>query len=237
MLQVRNLHVNYGKIRAVRDVSLRVGQGEIVSLIGANGAGKTTTLMAISGLIKASSGSVQFRGQEITGKAPGKIVAGGIVQVPEGRQVFSRLTVEENLKMGGFTVRDKQRIRQRMEWVQELFPILRQRRDQKAGSLSGGEQQMLAIGRALICGADLLLLDEPSLGLAPIMVQQVFQVLQQLRREGISILLIEQNASDAMAISQRTYIMETGEIAMQGESRELIADPKIASVYLGGEVQ
>ena len=237
MLTISHLHVNYGKIRAVRDVSLQVGQGETVSLIGANGAGKTTILMTVSGMLRPEHGSIRFRGEEIGGDAPGRIVSRGIVQVPEGRQIFSRLTVEENLRMGGFTVRDFGLVRQRTEWVHELFPILRDRRNQKAGSLSGGEQQMLAIGRALVCGADLLLLDEPSLGLAPIMTGQVFRVLRQLKEEGIAILLVEQNAADAMAISDRTYIIETGKIAMEGKSQELIADPRVIDVYLGGEIQ
>ena len=237
MLTISHLHVNYGKIRAVRDVSLTVGQGETVSLIGSNGAGKTTILMTVSGMLRPEHGSIRFRGEEVAGDAPGRIVSRGIVQVPEGRQIFSRLTVEENLRMGGFTVRDSGLVRQRTEWVHELFPILSDRRNQKAGSLSGGEQQMLAIGRALVCGADMLLLDEPSLGLAPIMTGQVFRVLRQLKEEGIAILLVEQNAADAMAISDRTYIIETGKIAMEGKSQELITDPRVIDVYLGGEIQ
>lgn len=236
MLTVSDLNVNYGKIRAVRNLSLEVGEGEIVSLIGTNGAGKTTTLMAISGLLKPRSGSIRFQGKEIAGTSPVKIVDSGIVQVPEGRQVFSKLTVEENLRMGGFSVKETGKIRQRIDEVNALFPILAQRRDQKAGSLSGGEQQMLAIGRALVSGAKLLLLDEPSLGLAPIVVGQVFHVIQQLREQGLSILLIEQNAADAMAISDRTYIIETGEIAMEGSSRDLAKDPRVQSVYLGGDL-
>lgn len=237
MLEVTNLSVSYGHINAVRNISFTVGDNEIVSLIGANGAGKTTTLSAISGLIKHRSGTASYNGKNILGTSPVKIVSAGIVQVPEGRQVFSRLTVEENLRMGGFLVRDQKIVRDRTEYVNELFPILAERRLQKAGSLSGGEQQMLAIGRALVSGAKLLLLDEPSLGLAPIVVKQVFRVIQKLRDEGIAILLVEQNAQEAMAISDRTYIMETGEIAMEGSSAEIAQDPRIKSVYLGGDIK
>lgn len=236
MLRVNNLSVSYGRINAVRNISFNVDESEIVSLIGANGAGKTTTLMALSGIIKNNGGSAIYNGKEILGESSVKIVAQGVVQVPEGRQVFSKLTVEENLRMGGFLIKDQKLVQSRIDYVSELFPILAERKHQKAGSLSGGEQQMMVIGRALISGARLLLLDEPSLGLAPIIVKQVFDVIRRLREEGMAILLVEQNAREAMAISDRTYIMETGEIVMEGESSKLAEDPRVKNGYLGGDL-
>ncbi len=235
MLKVSNLNISYKKINAVRDVSFEIREGEIVSLIGSNGAGKTSTMRAISGLVKARSGSILFNGQEVLGMSPTQIVASGIVHVPEGRQVFSKLSVGENLEMGGFLTKDRKVVRERMDRIFELFPILKERIHQKAGSLSGGEQQMLAIGRGLVTGSKLLLLDEPSLGLAPIIVEQVFEVIQKLKESGMTILLVEQNAWDAMAISNRTYIMESGAIVLEGPSEEVAENEEVKRIYLGGK--
>ena len=235
MLKVSNLSISYKKINAVRDISFEINEGEIVSLIGSNGAGKTSTMKAISGLVKAKSGSVLFNGKEVLGMSPTQIVSSGIVHVPEGRQVFSKLSVEENLQLGGYLTKDKKVIRDRMDYVFNLFPILKERLHQKAGSLSGGEQQMLAIGRGLVTGSKLLLLDEPSLGLAPIVVEQVFDVIQTLKESGITILLVEQNAWDAMAISDRTYIMESGAIVLEGPSEEVAENEEVKQIYLGGK--
>ncbi len=235
MLKVTNLSVSYKKIRAVREISFEIGEGEVVSLIGSNGAGKTSTMRAISGLVPAAGGSVTLNGEEMTGKSPVQIVSAGIVHVPEGRQVFSRLTVAENLEMGGWLTKDKQKVRERMEYVFELFPVLRERLRQMAGSLSGGEQQMLAIGRGLVTGPKVLLLDEPSLGLAPIVVERVFEVIRKLQENGITILLVEQNAMDAMAVSGRTYIMESGSIVLDGPSGEIAGNNEVKRIYLGGK--
>ena len=235
MLKVSNLSISYKKINAVREISFEIREGEIVSLIGSNGAGKTSTMRAISGLIKAKSGSIQFNGKEILGMSPTQIVSAGIVHVPEGRQVFSKLSVGENLQLGGYLTKDRRILKERMNYVFDMFPILKERIHQKAGSLSGGEQQMLAIGRGLVTGAKLLLLDEPSLGLAPIVVEQVFEVIQTLQRNGMTILLVEQNAWDAMAISNRTYIMESGAIVMEGPSEEVAENEEVKRIYLGGK--
>lgn len=234
MLEATGLSVSYGQINAVRNVSFHVEEGEIVSLIGSNGAGKTTILKTLSGLLKAKAGTITCQGQDITAKSSSEIVRSGIVHVPEGRQVFSSISVEDNLFLGGYQVRDKGVIRNRMDYVHELFPILKERAHQKAGSLSGGEQQMLAIGRGLISQPKYLLLDEPSLGLAPIIVQQVFRVIRELKGEGITILLVEQNAVDALNISDRTYILESGEIVLEGDSREIAASEDVQKIYLGG---
>ena len=235
MLEVQNLSVSYGRIAAVRGVSLTVSPGEIVSLIGANGAGNTTTLRAVSGLLR-SQGTVHWKGQDLTGQPASRIVAAGIVQVPEGRQVFSGMTVQENLLLGGYLVRDKAEKQARIEAVCDLFPILRERRQQKAGSLSGGEQQMLAIGRAIVAGAEALLLDEPSPGLAPVVIEQVFDVIRTLRDRGLAILLVEQNAGDALAISDRGYIMESGQIVLSGSGRDLACSDDVRTIYLGGGI-
>ena len=235
MLRVSNLSISYKKINAVRDISFEIGDGEIVSLIGSNGAGKTSTMRAISGLVRAKSGSITLDGEEMTGKSPSQIVSAGIVHVPEGRQIFSRLTVAENMEMGGYLTKDKQKVRERTDYVFELFPVLRERLRQKAGSLSGGEQQMLAIGRGLVTGPKVLLLDEPSLGLAPIIVERVFEVIRKLQKDGITILLVEQNAVDAMAISGRTYIMESGSIVLDGPSAEIAENDEVKRIYLGGK--
>ena len=235
MLKVSNLSISYKKINAVRNISFEINEGEIVSLIGSNGAGKTSTMKAISGLVKAKSGSILFNGREVLGMSPTQIVSSGIVHVPEGRQVFSKLSVGENLQLGGYLTKDRKVIRERMNYVFDLFPILKERIHQKAGSLSGGEQQMLAIGRGLVTGSKLLLLDEPSLGLAPIVVEQVFDVIQTLKQNGITILLVEQNAWDAMAISDRTYIMESGAIVLEGTSEEVAGNEEVKQIYLGGK--
>lgn len=235
MLEIKDLHVKYDAISAVKGVSLNVNQGELVSLIGANGAGKTTILRTISGLIKASEGSITFEGQDITNASTSGIVAKGIVQVPEGRQIFSKMTIEENLKLGAFTQKDKKRNEETIERSFELFPILKARYKQLAGTLSGGEQQMLAICRAIMTSPKLLLLDEPSMGLSPLMTQQVFDVIQTLKSEGITMLLVEQNAYDALEISDRAYILETGLVTIEGESSKLTEDPAVKRAYLGGD--
>ena len=236
MLKLEHVTVKYGGITAVDGISLNIQQGETVAMIGANGAGKSTTLHAISGLKKIASGSIWFDGQDITRVQPHKIVEMGLVQVPEGRQIFTKLSVEENLRMGAYTMKDIQKQKENRERAMELFPILRERAHQAAGTLSGGEQQMLAIARALMSSPRMLLLDEPSMGLSPIMTQQVFSVLRQLKEEGITIFLIEQNAYDALEISDRAYILETGRISLEGPSSELIADERVKNAYLGGDV-
>ena len=236
MLEIEHLSVSYGRINAVRDVSLTVGKGEIVSLIGANGAGKSTTLKAVSGLLKAREGTVRWEEADLTGRSASQIVAAGIVQVPEDRQVFSEMTVLENLLLGGYLVKDKNVRQSRIEEVCALFPILWERQRQKAGSLSGGEQQMLAIGRAIVSGARALLLDEPSLGLAPVVIEQVFDVILRLRDSGLAILLVEQNAGDALAVSDRGYIMESGQIVLSGPGRDLADNDDVRNIYLGGGI-
>ena len=236
MLKVDNLVVRYGGITAVDGVSLELEEHETVALIGANGAGKTTTLHTISGLLKAAGGKIFFQDEEITKVPAENLVARGVVQVPEGRQVFAKLTVEENLRLGAYLQKDKQVIRANHEKVMTLFPILQERRRQAAGTLSGGEQQMLAIGRALMSNPKLLLLDEPSMGLSPLMTQQVFDVLLELKKQGMTILLVEQNAYEALTISDRAYIMETGNITLEGRSSELIHDPRVKDAYLGGDL-
>ena len=236
MLEIEHLSVSYGRINAVRDVSLTVGKGESVSLSGANGAGKSTTLKAVSGLLKAREGTVRWEETDLTGRSASQIVAAGIVQVPEGRQVFSEMTVLENLLLGGYLVKDKNVRQSRIEEVCALFPILWERQRQKAGSLSGGEQQMLAIGRAIVSGARALLLDEPSLGLAPVVIEQVFDVILRLRNSGLAILLVEQNAGDALAVSDRGYIMESGQIVLSGPGRDLAGNDDVRNIYLGGGI-
>lgn len=236
MLELKDLVVRYGGITAVNGVSLQVEEHETVALIGANGAGKTTTLHTISGLLKPVSGQVLFGGEDITKSPAERIVARGIVQVPEGRQVFAKLTVEENLRLGAYLRKDKAGIAESYEKAMALFPILKERRRQPAGTLSGGEQQMLAIGRALMSAPQVLLLDEPSMGLSPLMTQQVFDVLQALKKQGMTILLVEQNAYEALTISDRAYIMETGSITLEGRSSELIDDPRVKDAYLGGDL-
>jgi len=236
MLQINDLIVRYGGITAVDGISMHIEEHETVTLIGANGAGKTTTLHSISGLLKAAGGSISFCGEDIT-KAPAEsIVQRGIIHVPEGRQVFAKLTIEENLRLGAYLQKDKAVIQENYEKAMTLFPILRERRKQAAGTLSGGEQQMLAIGRALMGNPRVLLLDEPSMGLSPLMTQQVFDVLKELKAGGMTILLVEQNAYEALTISDRCYIIETGNITLEGRSSELINDPRVKDAYLGGDL-
>jgi branched-chain amino acid transport system ATP-binding protein len=233
MLELEDLRAGYGNIEALHGISLSVGEGEIVTLIGANGAGKTTTLMTISGCVRARTGAIRFRGRDISGLPPHEIVALGLVQSPEGRKIFPRLTVAENLEMGAFTRRDADGIAADQNRVFELFPILGERRRQPGGTLSGGEQQMLAIARALMARPKLLLLDEPSLGLAPLVVSRIFEVIRELNREGATILLVEQNAQMALKAAHRGYVLETGTIAMADAADKLLADPRVRSAYLG----
>ena len=233
MLEFKNVSTYYGKIQALHDVSLHINQGEIVTLIGANGAGKTTLLMTLCGDPKPQSGQVLFEGQDITQWHTAKIMRGDIAIVPEGRRIFSRLTVEENLYMGAFFV-DKAEQESLLAEVYELFPRLKERVHQRAGTMSGGEQQMLAIGRALMSKPRLLLLDEPSLGLAPIIIQQIFEIIERLRERGMTIFLVEQNANQALKLADRGYVLETGRVVLAGTGAELLADPAVRQAYLGG---
>lgn len=233
MLSVNNLYVKYGLIEAIHDVSFQVNQGEIVSLIGANGAGKTSILRTISGLVRPSAGSVNFEGVAIEKEAPQKIVRKGLSQVPEGRHVFSGLTVQENLEMGAF-LRNDAEIKADYESVYRRFPVLKERRKQDAATLSGGEQQMLAMGRALMSRPKLLLLDEPSMGLAPIFIREIFSIIQEIKAQGTTVLLIEQNANMALSIADRGYVLETGKIVLEGTGQELIASESVKKAYLGG---
>ena len=234
LLTVDNLTVHYGAIQALRGISFSVDEGEIITLIGSNGAGKTTTLHSISNIIKKTSGTVTFQGENITSTSADAIVRTGLIQVPEGRRIFSNLSVRENLEMGAFTRKDKAGIKADMENVFELFPRLKERLKQLAGTLSGGEQQMLAMGRALMARPKLLLLDEPSMGLAPILVDEIFSIIQKINKDGTTILLVEQNAFKALSIANRAYILETGSIVKTGEASALISDDSIRSAYLGG---
>ncbi len=234
MLEVKDLQVNYGAIRALKGISFKVERGSIVTLIGSNGAGKTTTLKAICGLVKAKAGRIFLNGEEITNKSTNEIVSRKVTMVPEGRRIFPNLTVQENLLVGAFQRKDKDGIKQDMEWVFELFPRLKERINQKGGTLSGGEQQMLAIARALMSKPDLLMLDEPSLGLAPIIVEELFQVIGQIHQEGKTILLIEQNAYAALNIADYGYVLETGQIVLHGTGKELLDNEKVRQAYLGG---
>lgn len=234
MLKIEHLQVAYGGIQALRGISLEVPDGKIVTLIGANGAGKSTTLRTISGLVKAESGSIQWNGEELLGKPIDKIISAGIAMSPEGRRVFADLTVLENLKLGAYLRKDKAEIEKDLKWVYELFPRLEERNWQSAGTLSGGEQQMLAMGRALMSRPKLLMLDEPSMGLAPILVEQIFKIIQTLHEAGTTILLVEQNAQAALSIADRGYVLETGKIVTSGTGTELLASPEIKKAYLGG---
>lgn len=234
MLEVEGLRVTYGGIEAARGINLRVAEGELVCLIGSNGAGKTTTLRAISGVVPLTSGRIRFQGQEITAWPADRIVARGLAQCPEGRQVFARLSVAENLRMGAILRRDEAQVRRDMDWILSLFPVLGQRLRQPAGTLSGGEQQMLAIGRALMSGPRLLLMDEPSLGLAPRVMERIFQVILDLKQQGRTILLVEQNARKALQIADRGYVMENGAITLSGSAAELRHNPDVERAYLGG---
>jgi len=233
LLELKQLQVAYGGIQAVKGIDLIVGHGELVCLIGANGAGKTTTLKGITGLQPVKSGSIHYDGEDITGKPAFRLVRRGLSMVPEGRGVFGALSIDENLAMGAYTRTDQARIREDVDRVFALFPRLKERRKQTAGTLSGGEQQMLAMGRAMMSRPKLLLLDEPSMGLAPLMVQKVFETVLAIAREGVTILLIEQNAKLALEVSTRGYVMESGEITLSGASRQLLSDPKVRAAYLG----
>lgn len=233
MLQVRNLKVRYGGIAAVKGVSFEVAQGEMVCLIGANGAGKTTTLKALAGMLKPAEGTVIYDGTDITGAPAHSLVGRGLSLVPEGRGVFARLTVEENLAMGAYTRTDSAVVSQDLEHIFGLFARLKERRAQLAGTLSGGEQQMLAIGRALMSRPRLLVLDEPSMGLAPMMVQKIFETIVQVRSQGVTVLLVEQNAKLALETSQRAYVMESGMVTLTGKASDLLDDPQVRKAYLG----
>ena len=232
MLTFANVNTFYGKIQALHDVSLQVEAGEIVTLIGANGAGKTTLLMTLCGDPAPTSGSIRYRDEELVGAQTCDIMRRDVAIVPEGRRVFSRLTVEENLAMGAFFL-DRKEVQAQLETTLALFPRLKERYQQRAGTMSGGEQQMLAIGRALMSKPKLLLLDEPSLGLAPIIIQQIFEIIEELRRQGVTIFLVEQNANQALKLADRGYVMEHGRILMQGSGAELLADPQVREAYLG----
>jgi len=234
LLLVDRLSLSYGKIAAVREISLTVNEGQVVCLIGANGAGKTTTLRGLSGLLAPQRGRITFAGQTIGGKKPHQIARLGLIQVPEGRQVFSEMTIAENLQMGGYLVKDGRVLKQRLEQILDLFPRLRQRIRQLAGSLSGGEQQMLAIGRALMAAPRLLLLDEPSLGLAPLIVEEIFALIASLKAEGKTILVVEQNAQMALDIADFAYVLESGRVKLSGPAAEIGADPQVLEAYLGG---
>ena len=233
MLEVKDLKVSYGVIEAIKGVSFEVNQGEIIALIGANGAGKTTILQTISGLIPAKTGTITFNGKDIT-KTPGyKIVSMGMAQVPEGRRVFSQLSVLKNLQLGAYTRKDKQEIAESLEMVYERFPRLAERKNQLSGTLSGGEQQMLAMGRALMSKPDIVLMDEPSMGLSPILVNEIFDIIKEINKAGTTILLVEQNAKKALSVADRAYVLETGNISLSGPASELINDDNIKKAYLG----
>ena len=234
MLEVNNLEVYYGVICALKGISFHVNEGEIVSLIGANGAGKTTTMQSVIGLLPKKNGTVTFNGTDITKMPCHKIVRSGMTQVPEGRRIFQELTVYENLLMGAYTIKNQQQFKADLESIYERFPRLAERRNQIAGTLSGGEQQMLAISRALMCHPKLLMLDEPSMGLSPLLVDQVFEIIKDINRDGTTILLVEQNAGKSLAISDRAYVMETGSIVLTGTGAELAASEKVRKAYLGG---
>ena len=233
MLEVKNLSVSYGAIEAVKDISFTVNDGEIVSLIGANGAGKTTTLHTITGLVPAKSGSVMYNGVDLLKTHNNKIVTLGMAHIPEGRHVFTRMSVEENLEMGAFSLKDQSDLKKDLDMVYGLFPRLKERRNQKAGALSGGEQQMLAMGRALMSHPKTILMDEPSMGLSPKLVKEIFSIIRKLHEQGITILLVEQNAKMALSIADRAYVLETGRITMEGDAKELLNNEQVRKAYLG----
>jgi branched-chain amino acid transport system ATP-binding protein len=233
MLTIKDLHVHYGGIHALTGVSIEIPQNKIVTLIGANGAGKSSTLKSIMGLAKASNGSIKFNGEEITGKATTQIVSKGIVLVPEGRRIFPNMTVEENLFLGAYTRNDKAGISKDMNWVYELFPRLKERLWQKGGTLSGGEQQMLAVARGLMSKPKLMMMDEPSLGLAPLIVKDIFNIIKEIHKNGVTILLIEQNAKAALEVADYGYVLETGNIVLEGLGKELLNNDDVKKAYLG----
>jgi branched-chain amino acid transport system ATP-binding protein len=234
LLEADNLSVFYDSIQALQGISLKVGEGELVTIVGSNGAGKTTTLLTISGILRPRQGTVRYQGQDITTVAPHEIVRRGISHCPEGRQIFTRLSVAENLMMGAYHRQDRDGVSRDLEWVHSLFPVLAARRRQQAGTLSGGEQQMLAIARSLMSRPKVLLLDEPSLGLAPLLVDCIFDVIQQLRQGGVTVLLVEQNAYQALRVADRAYVLETGHIKLEGPAHELATNEDIKKAYLGG---
>ena len=233
MLSVNNLQVHYGMIQAIKDVSFEVNQGEVIALIGANGAGKTTILHTISGLLQPTRGSVIFEGQDITKTAAHKIVSLGMAHVPEGRRVFAQLTVLENLRLGAYTRKDKNEMEETLKMIYQRFPRLEERKNQIAGTLSGGEQQMLAMGRALMSHPKIILMDEPSMGLSPIFVEEVFKIIRDISSEGTTVLLVEQNAKKALTIADRAYVLETGNIILQGDAKKLMNDESVKKAYLG----
>ena len=234
MLEIKDIHVYYGAIHAIKGVSLSVRQGEIVTLIGSNGAGKSTTLRTISGLLKPKEGDILFEGESIAGRPAQDIVKAGISQVPEGRRIFANMTVMENLELGAFSRSDADGIEADMHMVFKRFPRLLERKEQAAGTLSGGEQQMLAMGRALMSHPRLLLLDEPSMGLAPLLIREIFSIIEDINRAGTTVLLVEQNANMALSIAHRAYVLETGRIALSGDAKELAASEEVRKAYLGG---
>lgn len=234
LLDIQDLYVSYGAVQALRGISLTVEEGEIVALIGANGAGKSTTLRAVSGLVRAQQGHIHFASLDITRTSPDRIVALGISHVPEGRRVFARLTVRENLELGAYTRRSRKELQDTLEQVFTRFPRLRERIGQLAGTLSGGEQQMLAMGRALMSRPRLLLLDEPSMGLAPMLVREIFAIIGELNAAGTTVLLVEQNANMALSVAHRAYVLETGQVALSGPARDLAGNPEVRRAYLGG---
>ena len=233
MLEVSNLKVNYGMIQAIKGISFKVEEGEIIALIGANGAGKTTTLHTVSGLLKAREGSILFNGKELTKTQPHKIVEMGMAHVPEGRRIFQQLTVYENLILGAYTRSDKKEIAENLEMIYKRFPRLEERKKQIAGTLSGGEQQMLAMGRALMSNPKIVLMDEPSMGLSPLLVSEIFDIIQSINKSGTTVLLVEQNAKKALSIANRAYVLETGQIVLEGDAKELMNNDQIKKAYLG----
>ena len=233
MLEVKDLQVYYGMIQAIKGISFEVNQGEVIALIGANGAGKTTILHTVTGLIAPKAGSIVFEGQDITKVPAHKIVSMGMAHVPEGRRVFAQLSVYDNLKMGAYTRKDKNEIEESLEMVYKRFPRLEERKNQMAGTLSGGEQQMLAMGRALMSNPKILLMDEPSMGLSPLLVNEIFKIISEVSKDGTTVLLVEQNAKKALSIADRAYVLETGNIVMEGKASELLDNPRIRAAYLG----
>ena len=234
LLEVNDLYVSYGAIRALHGISFHVDEGEVVTLIGANGAGKSTTLRTISGLLPVDRGSIFYDGEDIAGAEASSIVRKGVIQVPEGRRIFSPLTVRENLDMGAYTRNDPDEIRASLDYVFQLFPRMKERLEQTGGTLSGGEQQMLAVGRALMAKPKLLLMDEPSMGLAPILVEEIFDIIEEINQEGVTILLVEQNAHMALSVADRGYVLETGAIKLEGTAKELAENTSVQAAYLGG---
>lgn len=235
ILEIKDVSVKYGNVEALHNINLKVFEGEIVSILGANGAGKSTTLMTISGLVKPHKGEILFDSKRIDGIPAHETVEKGVIQVPEGRRVFGTLTVMENLKLGAFTVKDDSATKKTVEWIFELFPILKQRKKQLAGTLSGGEQQMLAIGRALMSQPKILLLDEPSLGLAPLIIRTIFETIKEINRQGVTVVLVEQNARAALKLANRGYVLEVGKIILEDNADSLLQNPEVQNAYLGGK--